>query len=335
QRRRRHPPPLPGAGAPVPAGAPPAEVRRGPGGLRAPQGPRHAPAPPPVRGRPGRQPGEPDRGGVMSESAAAGVPGDAAERPAQALTPPAIDGLLADFRRWLEDLAARPAPPPAAPAAEPIDLHTLPGQVLAVRHEVNLQTRAVRAQQELNADALKVLAGALDALRLKEDAASQAWQRDLDEEVRPLLKALVDLHDALALAAREAQRVQESLLPSLGQLAAGPARGRGTGGGRPRGAPPRPLLARLLGVRGVDEEHLAGWQRRTREALENAAARQEEPRRQAAERIEQLLGSLLAGYRMGLQRVERALAQQGLEAIPAAGRPFDPERMEVLEAVEG
>ena len=39
------------------------------------------------------------------------------------------------------------APPP--PPAEPVDLHTLLGQFLAVRHEVNLQTKAVRAQQEL------------------------------------------------------------------------------------------------------------------------------------------------------------------------------------------
>jgi molecular chaperone GrpE len=38
---------------------------------------------------------------------------------------------------------------------------------------------------------------------------------------------------------------------------------------------------------------------------------------------------------MGLQRLERALSQHGLEAIPAAGEPFDPERMEVLEAVDG
>src|SRR5262249_42813353 len=45
------------------------------------------------------------------------------------------------------------------------------------------------------------------------------------------------------------------------------------------------------------------------------------------------LGSLVTGYRMGLQRVERALEQQGLEPILVTGTPFDPERMEVLEAV--
>ena len=36
---------------------------------------------------------------------------------------------------------------------------------------------------------------------------------------------------------------------------------------------------------------------------------------------------------MSLQRLERALQHHGLEAIPCVGRPFDPERMEVLEVV--
>jgi len=38
---------------------------------------------------------------------------------------------------------------------------------------------------------------------------------------------------------------------------------------------------------------------------------------------------------MSVQRVERALRQQGLEPIPAVGEPFDPERMEVVEAATG
>ena len=46
-----------------------------------------------------------------------------------------------------------------------------------------------------------------------------------------------------------------------------------------------------------------------------------------------MIASLVTGYTMSLQRVERALRQHGLEAIPSAGERFDPERMEVLEAV--
>ncbi len=53
----------------------------------------------------------------------------------------------------------------------------------------------------------------------------------------------------------------------------------------------------------------------------------------ALERQVQTLAATAAGYAMTLQRVERSMAQHGLEAIPAGGRPFDPELMEVLEVV--
>ena len=36
---------------------------------------------------------------------------------------------------------------------------------------------------------------------------------------------------------------------------------------------------------------------------------------------------------MGVQRIDRALQQHGLEPIPCAGETFDPERMEVIEIV--
>src|SRR5262249_46384532 len=212
----------------------------------------------------------------MSEFAPPGIPVHAAERPAQALTPEAIDTLLADFRCWLEQLPVVPvdgaAPPP--PPAEPVDLHTLLGQFLAVRHEVNLQTKAVRAQQEQNAEALRQLTAALDALKREQETSAQARQQEVDEQVRPLLKAMVDLHDALSLASREAQRVQDTLLPALAELATEPGPVALALEGvepPPLEAPSRPLLARILGVRGVDEGRLSDWQRRTRSALEQAA----------------------------------------------------------------
>jgi len=60
--------------------------------------------------------------------------------------------VLADFRSWLERAPA-PAVPPAVP--QPLDLHTLLSQFVALRHEVNLQTKASRAQQEQNAEAIR------------------------------------------------------------------------------------------------------------------------------------------------------------------------------------
>ena len=73
-----------------------------------------------------------------------------------------------------------------------------------------------------------------------------------------------------------------------------------------------------------------------REQIEARAAVLRQRRQEqadAAERVRQLLEGLLTGYRMGLQRVDRALDQHGLDPIPTAGEPFDPEFMEVVEAV--
>src|SRR5438067_2529743 len=60
-----------------------------------------------------------------------------------------------------------------------------------------------------------------------------------NDQVRPLLKTLVDLYDALALARRELQRVREATLPALAELAEPPP---------PAASPPGPsFLARLFG----------------------------------------------------------------------------------------
>jgi molecular chaperone GrpE len=241
--------------------------------------------------------------------------------------------VLADFRAWLTALAASESERSGVRSEETqstaslltphsslltgvsgtgvspveIDLHTLLGQFIAVRQEVNLQTRAVRAQQEQNAETLRQLTTVLDALRHSQARGEEMQQQSIDEAVRPLLKTLIDLYDALALAGREMQRLRETVLPSLEQLAAATSV-------VPQ-APP-PLWARIFRSPPVPQQ-----QERERLA------------RDSAERVRQLLASLLTGYTMSLQRIERALRQHGLEAIPATGERFDPERMEVLEAV--
>jgi molecular chaperone GrpE len=224
------------------------------------------------------------------------------------LTPDAVSAVLADFRNWLTVLTAPAADEgtQARSASEgivPIDLHTLLGQFLAVRQEVNLQTRAVRAQQEQNAETLRQLTAALDTLRQSQTRGEQA----VEEAIRPLLKTLIDLYDALALAGREVQRMRETVQPSLEQLTA-----------EEPPAAPRSFWASLF-----------------RPSAADLAARQERERltRENSERVRQMLASLVTGYTMSLQRIERALRQHGLDAIPTTGERFDPERMEVVEAV--
>jgi molecular chaperone GrpE len=256
----------------------------------------------------------------MSESPPPDVAGDAAVGAAPALTPENVAAVLADFQEWLSALPASSETPPPDPDAGP-DLYTLLEQLTALRHETNLQTKATRAQQEHNATTLDQLTRALDQLAQTQAATTQ----DREERLRPLLKTLVELYDALAVAGREARRVEDNVLPALHEAASGPE------GELPEPPPDLavPTWARWLGVRGPDlagyRAAVAAWRGREQERAEQ--------RRKGLGRVRQLLASLTAGYTMGLQRVERALRQHGLETVPAVGQPFDPERMEAIEVV--
>jgi molecular chaperone GrpE len=124
--------------------------------------------------------------------------GRAAGRGPSPLTPEAIDAVLADFRRWLEDLAAGPPEQTPEPEEPAVDLGTLVAAFTALRHEVNLQTKATRVQSEQFAQALEAL---------KQTAPA----RTDDGDVRPLVKGLAEAYDALARAAKELGQLQDGL----------------------------------------------------------------------------------------------------------------------------
>jgi molecular chaperone GrpE len=281
----------------------------------------------------------------MQDSPPAGAAENAHLDRAAALTPEAIESVLGDFRAWLQEAAARgeTAPPSEAEEAGVIDLHTLLGQFTGLRHEVHLQTRAVRAQQEQSGEALRQLSEALDLLQQSQLAARHAHEQERDEVVRPLLKVLVDVYDALALAEREVRRVQDTVLPALEELAALPAAAPAAAAPPPPAAAPAQVSfwARLFGLDETvarQQETIAALEKALAEEHARAAAAAQPAgpspqQQQAAERARQMLASVVTGYTMSVQRVQRALQQHGLEPIPAVGEPFDPEYMEVLEAV--
>jgi molecular chaperone GrpE len=278
----------------------------------------------------------------MSEPTPQSAPANDVGRLEEALktnhSPSRVDEVLSDFRNWLSAALATPTEDGPAPQGPPPDLQTLLGQLLALRQEVNLQTRAVRNQQEQSAEALRQLAGAVEVLRERPTSPVSS-----DDAVRALLKVLVDLYDALALAEREIRRGGEPLAGVVDEAIATlndaeeelivppPAPPP-----PPPAPPPRSLWSRLFGLAppppppSTDscERDLRREQRE--EVREHVVEARED-----LERVRQTLGSLLSGYQMSLQRLARALAQAGLEAIPAVGLPFDPERMEVLEATSG
>jgi molecular chaperone GrpE len=146
----------------------------------------------------------------MPDPTPPGNAGGSADRPARPLTPDAIDAVLIDFRNWLEELAAAPAETPVAerpssagyPAGSPtVDLATVVAAFTALRHEVNLQTKATRAQSEQ-------LAQALEARNQTAD------DNDEDAAVRPLIKAVAEVFDTLTRTTAEIDRLREATADS-------------------------------------------------------------------------------------------------------------------------
>jgi molecular chaperone GrpE len=254
----------------------------------------------------------------MSDPAPPVRPDGPAPDAAGPLTPAAIERVLADFRAWLTDLAAPVEPIPEPPA---VDLHTLVAQFTALRHEVNLQTKAARTSIEQTGEALKTLEGAVAELRER--------PAEPDDASGPLLKALVDVYDNLALALRQVEKQRAVIDGPLDEWVDGASARElmKMADGDP--LPIRPgFWWRVFG---------ASVPRPTRPPeLETALAEikaRHERAKEAARLTRSSFDGLIAGYRMSLARVDRAIDQAGLETIATVGETFDPELMEVVEVV--
>jgi molecular chaperone GrpE len=275
----------------------------------------------------------------MSEFPPSDVAQDAVVAGVPALTPDEINTVLDDFRGWLTAVATG-TEAAAPPAGEEVDLFTLVGQFTALRQEVNLQTRAVRAQQEQNAETLRRLAETVDLLAHAPNQAPQEREAPTEEAVRPLLKTLVDLYDAVALATREFQRGQDALTTALRWLEES-SDSEAKENVEPDWQPPPSVhpsgWGRWLGRRDDDAgASFAAWKTEWKAAQQRERESLQRRLRYGAETLErqrQTLAATAAGYAMTLQRVERSMGRHGLEPIPAVGQPFDPERMEALEVV--
>ena len=132
-------------------------------------------------------------------AATSGVESDSGDGVASALTPAAIDAILADFRTWLTDLASGGRRPPEGNdhSPESVDLFALVGQFAALRHEVNMQTRAARTAVEQNAEVLKHL-------------STLQQPDDFGDTLRPIAKGIIDIADALMLSLRQLEKFRDS-----------------------------------------------------------------------------------------------------------------------------
>ncbi len=251
------------------------------------------------------------------------------------MTQQQAEEILNDFREWLQRLPANETEATDSPT-EMIDLHTLLGQFLAVKQEVNLQTKAVRAQQEQSAETLEKLSETLETLKQTQADAQSRWKTELDSQIRPVLESMMDLYDSLALGQREAQRVSEEVLPLLQNV-------REQQAGEPVALPSITLpempeqrgsfLGRLFGSSGSSS--LESWKVEAQQKLREALERHQQAQipLEELERIEKLLSSLLTGYTMSLQRIDRALSQHAIQPISCVGEAFDPDFMKAMDIV--
>jgi len=217
------------------------------------------------------------------------------------MSPERVEAVLDEFRGWLNETATATASDQTPPAT--VDLFTLVGQFTALRHEVNMQTKATRSLIEQAAEERK---------------PSEKKQPPVDpnELVRPLVKALIDVADALALGLKNVEKLRVGLQLQIDGLV------------EPVPEPPtiaKPgFFARLVGT--TADQQLGEWAMKANAQREATIAK--------SDSIRPLLTGLSDGYSLSLRRVERVLPTFGLEPFVVTGQPFDPETMEVVEVID-
>ncbi|QEL19698.1 nucleotide exchange factor GrpE [Limnoglobus roseus] len=206
-----------------------------------------------------------------------------------------VEQILGDFRGWLDGLTTLPA---ATPPADPLNLQQLVAQFTALRHDVNMQTKAARTAVEQTNAAMRLLqpTESVTPEEAEEEPASDS------EHLRPIVKMLLDVHDALSVAQRQMEKAKRS----AGEVLESPAADAKRPG----------FVARLFGATTPD---VTTWQRHADRMREHAG------------KLQQQFAAVADGYTMSLRRVERTFDELGLETIPCFGEPFDPELMEVLD----
>ena len=206
-----------------------------------------------------------------------------------------IETILGDFRGWLENLSAAPA---AAPPADVFQMQTLVGQFTALRHEVNMQTKAARSAVEQTNAALQLLQ--------TPDEPEEESEADNHEELRPFVKMLLDVHDALSVAFRQMEKAKLSAGDFAKEI--GPA---------PHPTSPRKgFFAKLFASAAVVSPERLAYH-------DNVTAHHQ--------KLQQQFAAVADGYAMSLRRIERHFPDLGLEPIAGVGAEFDPEMMEVVD----
>lgn len=256
-----------------------------------------------------------------------------------------IESALASFRTWLTEM-------PDAGAIDlpadlpPIDLLTIVEQFTALRQEVNLLTKATRSSNELSQQIQEQYQQACAWIGQRPERSYPPPA----EVAKPLLKCLVDIYDYLELsltqvvrqrhqfdeAFEQMQALLEIDIPEIPQLPVGSSVGlRRTSTKAPWWA----FWASKSPATTADEETFTESGDPTdaiQEWREELASQFAQMREELLTQNQQTIGGLdglITGYQMSLNRIDRILADVGMEILPTDGEIFDPQYMEVVETV--
>jgi molecular chaperone GrpE (heat shock protein) len=257
---------------------------------------------------------------------------------------------LDETRQWAEATAGGPAllaaeefnvpssPPGASPeeAVASPDLYTLLAALTALRQEVKLQTRSARHDREQAAQMLEQLSRTVSQFDTMRQADARGAAAARQEVERATVEALIEAHDALSRAAREAERLVESTTTALWQWS-GQLQRRQDGIARASPGPTPAALAvsSTARPRGMFSWLRGRWRGPAPAAGANATAL---PRvlqqfgRDAGSMADRLAG-LATGYRLSVERLERLLAAYGVTPMACLGQPVDAEIMEVVQVI--
>jgi hypothetical protein len=276
---------------------------------------------------------------------------------------------LDDTQHWAEtmaaaDTSAEPTEPPVSgaetlsgtsltPASEAAeasddaaprsDLYALLAAMTALRQEVTLQTRSARRDREQAAETLEILSSVVD--RLSREAE--------EEETSPAVDAvhvdvLLELHDALSRAERQASQVIASTVDTLYDWRTRHEIETETETDEASEAMPLAACAPDATTKASTLRRLRGWFGGAAKSAVEPSTVAGEPTDDAATagqetawaeigaeagRMADRFEGLVTGYRLSLQRLERTLSTCGIEPISCLGQSVDPELMEVVQIV--
>ncbi len=183
----------------------------------------------------------------------------------------------------------------------------------ALRHEIKLQTKGLRGQQEHLQSNQQTLEAAIDELRNNRRDTLKVADESAAAAARPLLVGLLDIDEAIGQAIRSAER----LLTAANPAEASPA-----------DRTQRSLVDEL----DQDFHSLPAWKRilfrnywqHIRQRLAEIPA----PTRPAS------LETTLEGLRMLQTRLQRVLSAAEVQSTPCVGQRVEPRTMRVVEVID-